>query len=171
MPWYLLIPVGLALLNAFWVLLVLIGLPGTWLILVTCSITEWLTDADLFSPYVLLGAAALCVLGEVVELVAGSAGARKAGGGKRGAWGALGGGILGAIMGTFFIPIPLFGSLIGAGIGAFVAAAALEHDGGKDMPTALRIGRGAAVGQFVGTFAKLMVGAAVWLLVTVASFV
>jgi len=171
MPWYLLIPMGLALLNLFWLGLVLVGLPGTWLMVASCALVDWWVDADLFSAPVLLIAVGFCVVGEMVELVAGSAGARKAGGGKRGSWGALGGGIIGAILGTFFIPVPLFGSLIGAGIGAFCAAAFLEHDGGQDMGTALRIGRGAAVGQFLGTFAKAVVGVAVWLLVTIASFV
>ncbi|MFT4649460.1 MAG: hypothetical protein ACI87O_001826 [Planctomycetota bacterium] len=169
--YWLLIPVGLALVNAFWLVLVLVGLPGTWLIVASCALVDWWTDKELFSTPTLLAAVALAALGEVVELMAGSAGARKAGGGRRGSWGALGGGIAGAILGTFFIPIPLFGSLIGAGIGAFAAASFLEHDGGKDMSTALRIGRGAAWGQFLGTFAKLLVGISVWLLVSIASFV
>ena len=162
---------GLALLNLFWLLLVLVGLPGTWLIVASCALVDWWVDAELFSAPVLIAAVGLAALGELVELVAGSAGARKAGGGRRGAWGALGGGIVGAILGTFFIPVPLFGSLIGAGIGAFAAASFLEHDGGQDMATSLRIGRGAAWGQFLGTFAKLLVGILVWLVVTIASFI
>ncbi len=170
MSWTIFIPIGIALINAFWLVLVLVGLPGTWLIVATCALADWWFDMNLFSPYILIGAAALAAAGEVMELVAGSLGARKAGGGKRGSWGALGGSIIGAILGTLFIPIPILGSLIGAGLGAFVAASALEHDGGKDLTAAFRIGRGAAWGQFMGTLAKLIVGIVVWLLVTVASF-
>ena len=41
---------------------------------------------------------------------------------------------------------------------------------GKEMSEALKIGKGAAVGQFMGTFAKLLVGMGIWLVVTIASF-
>ncbi len=170
MSWTILIPIGIALINAFWLVLVLVGLPGTWLIIATCALADWWLGMNMFSPYVLIAAVTLSALGEIMELLAGSHGARKAGGGKRGSWGALGGGIAGAILGTMFIPIPILGSLIGAGLGAFAAAAALEHDGGQDLTTAFQIGRGAAWGQFMGTLLKLIVGILVWLLVTVASF-
>ncbi len=161
----------LPLLTALWVALILVGLPGTWLMIATAALAEWLTEADLFHLWTLIAAVVLGVLGEVWELCASMAGAKRAGATRAGALGALVGGIAGAILGTLFIPIPLLGSLLGGGLGAFAGSTLMERDGGKELRDALRAGRGAALGHVTGMVGKLAVGVAVWLLLAVAVFV
>src|SRR3712207_1503794 len=80
----------------------IIGLPGIWLMIGAVGVYAWLTRADNYvgtvSLIVLVG---LGVLAEVVEFLAGSAGAKKAGGSKRSAMGA----IVGAIIGGIFLSV------------------------------------------------------------------
>jgi uncharacterized protein len=151
--------------------LALFGLPGTWLCIGACILAEVWTDTDLFLDSTLIVAVVLAVLGEVVEFSAGSAGARKAGASKSGALGALAGGIVGAVCGTFLIPIPVLGTLAGASLGAFSLSALVEHRGGKPLRGALRAGGGAAAGQLTGLLLKLAIGVGVWVILAVAAFV
>ena len=74
-------------------LLILLGLPGTWLLLSLVGLAEWITEPRLFGTPVLVTAVALAVAGEVWEALSSSIRARKAGAGRRGSIGALAGGI------------------------------------------------------------------------------
>ncbi len=99
----------LILVNAFWLLFVLFGLPGNWLIVISsCLFAWWRAEDGVFSIHTLFAITALAVLGELVEFFGGMGGAKKAGAGWRGALGALLGAVTGAILGTFAIPIPFF---------------------------------------------------------------
>ncbi|MEZ5974996.1 MAG: DUF456 family protein [Planctomycetota bacterium] len=171
MGWWILAVLALDLVNLALLVLVLAGLPGTWLMLGLTALCEWLIPVDLFDASTLWLALGLALLGEVFEFTMGSAGARRAGAGRAGALGALLGGILGGLGGTFLIPIPVVGSLAGAAIGAMGLATLLEHSGGMDLRSALRAGTGAAKGQVSGTIVKLALGLCVWLLLAVASVV
>jgi uncharacterized protein YqgC (DUF456 family) len=95
-----------------------LGLPGNWLMLI-CATLYWLwmpedTTAAIGTT-LLLVLAGLAVLGEVLELMAGSAGVSKAGGTRRSAiyaiLGSIGGAIVGFVVG---VPIPVVGSLVGS---------------------------------------------------------
>ncbi|MEX1024182.1 MAG: DUF456 family protein [Planctomycetota bacterium] len=147
--------------------LVLIGLPGTWLLLVLAGVAEWLTEPRLFSDATVVAALVLALLGEAFEFFFSAAKAKSAGASHRGALGALAGGIFGAILGTFLLPIPLVGSLLGGGLGAFTGATLLERHRGRTFQDARRIGRAAGVGHALGLLMKFVAGAAVWLLLTV----
>jgi uncharacterized protein len=161
----------LVLANAVWLFLVLLGLPGNWLMMVSTALVAWLYwDEGMFSRWTLLAALGIAVLGEVLEFAAGAVGTKQAGGSRAGAFGALAGGLIGAAAGTFIIPIPIIGSLVGACGGAFCGALAMELAGGREMEPAVRSGIGAGVGRFFGTVAKLVVGIAIWLVVAVAAF-
>jgi uncharacterized protein YqgC (DUF456 family) len=107
-------------------------------------------------------------LGEVWEFVSGSVRAKRAGAGRRGALGAIAGGVVGAVLGTFLIPAPVIGTLLGGGLGAFAGAAGLERRGGRDLGESLRIGRAAGVGHALGLVGKLAAGVVVWVWVSVA---
>ena len=166
-----LLELALALLGIALVALVLVGLPGTWLWIGACALTEYLTEASLFHPATLAVAAGIAVLGELAEFMAGSQGARRAGAGRAGSLGALGGGIVGAVMGTFLLPVPVVGTVAGGAGGAFLFATLAERNGGKELRGALRAGSGAALGQVLGMVLKLGLGVTCWILLAVALLV
>ncbi len=161
--------VVLVVLNACWLFLVVLGLPGTWLMVLTTALLAW-WQGGLFSVYTLIVLALLALIGEVIEFFAGVAGTRQAGGSRWSAVGAVIGGLIGGIVGTGAIPIPLVGSLIGACAGAAIGAFSIELTGGRTMDEAVRSGLGAGKGRFFGTVAKLGIGAVIWLVAAVAVF-
>lgn len=163
----------LAVVNLGWLLLTAIGLPGTWLMVLTAVVVALFqrgSDEIMFGKAVLIAVVALAVLGEIIEFAAGLAGSKRAGGTRWGAIGALGGTVIGGIVGTVTIPLPLLGSLLGACIGAALGAVAMELYGGGQLKAAVRSGVGAGIGRFWGTVAKISVGAAMWLILTIAAF-
>jgi uncharacterized protein YqgC (DUF456 family) len=160
----------LILANALWLVLDLLGLPGNWLMVAGTLLVAWL-QPGMFSVWTLAAMVILAAAGEVLELASGVFGARKGGAGRRGSAGALGGGLFGALIGTFWIPIPVVGSLIGACAGACLGAWFLEQTGGRDSWASLRAGVGAGVGRALGTVIKLAVGIFLWLLIAIAAFV
>lgn len=168
-----LIAAGLTLLNAGWLALVVVGLPGTWLmVLGTLLVAWWWWDTGDGTPFigvpVLIAIGVVALAAEVFEFVAGAVGSRSVGGTRRGALGALLGAILGAVVGTFFAPV--LGSLLGTCAGAAIGAWAFELSGGRSGHAALKSGLGAGVGRFAGTVAKLIAGAAIWITVAIAAF-
>ncbi len=161
--------------NAGWLLLVVIGLPGNWLmVLGTLAVAWWQWDAvggrPMIDVPVLVTIVTLALLGEISEFLAGVAGSTAAGGTRRGAVGALVGALVGGIVGTFVIPVPVLGSLAGTCIGAAVGAWGLELSGGRSLRAAACSGAGAGVGRFVGTLAKLVAGVAIWVVTAIAAF-
>jgi uncharacterized protein YqgC (DUF456 family) len=160
----------LILTNALWLALDLLGLPGNWLMVAGTLLVAWL-QPGMFSAWTLVAVVLLAAAGEVLELLSGVLGARKGGAGRRGSAGALGGGLLGAIVGTFWIPVPVLGSLLGACAGACLGAWILEQSGGRGSWASLRAGIGAGVGRALGTVTKLAVGILLWFLIAIAAFV
>ncbi len=163
--------IALLLLNTVWLALVLVGLPGTWL-MVACTILVawWHWDAGMFHLWTLVAIVFLAALGELLEFVAGAAGAKRFGGTKWGAAGALVGSMVGGIIGTFAIPIPVIGSLLGACLGAAAGAILLELQSGQSFQVSFNSGTGAGIGRFVGTVLKFGDGVVIWLVVAVAAF-
>lgn len=149
------------------VLLVPLGLPGTWLQVAAVGAfawgTHWRGGWWIFAVALGLAAAA-----EVVELVIGGRFARKYGGSRRAGWGAILGGVAGAIVGT---PVPIVGSVIGAFVGAFAGAALLELTKNQEMRGALRVGWGAFLGRIVAAAMKSAVAVMIAALALVAAAV
>ncbi len=163
-------PVLLILLNTAWLASIVAGLPGTWLMVASAVLLQWWRGAAYFSTGTLVAVAVLAGLGEVFELVAGVVGVRQAGGSRRGAAGAMVGGVIGAIAGTLVIPVPFVGTLIGACLGAAGGTMLVEAGTGMPAEATLRAGIGAGVGRLVGTVIKLGVGAVIWTVIAVAAF-
>lgn len=159
----------LTLLNlVFWVS-ILFGLPGTWLMILCAALLDWWLEAEpLFGWTVLLTTVGLATLGEILEFFLGAAGARGAGGSRRGAALAIVGGIVGAVLGTPVVP--LLGTLIGACLGAFAGSIVGDVWAGRPLFHSLEAGRGAAVGRFWGTVAKMVIGGVIVVLLAVATF-
>ena len=161
----------LIVLNVFWLMLVLFGLPGNWLIVIsTCLFAWWRWEDGIFSIYTLIAVAVLAGLGELFELLGGLHGAKRAGASRQGSIAALVGAIAGAVIGTFTIPVLFLGTVLGACIGAGFGSWAMEVSRGRKMEESVRCGVGAGLGELLGITAKLTVGIIIWIIVAVAAF-
>jgi uncharacterized protein YqgC (DUF456 family) len=162
-------------LLASWVL-TLLNLPGNWMIVLATAVYAILVPAK--SPVaigwkVVTILLVLAALGEVIELVSGAAGAKRAGGSKRGAALALAGSVVGGFLGILVgLPIPLLGpifaALLFAGLGAMAGAIFGEVWAGKTVGTSWQVGRAAFFGRLTGTLGKMLVGAAMMAIVVAA---
>lgn len=163
----------LLLLNAVGVFLVALQLPGTWAMLFVTLLAAWWANwqygggwlEGTITVWALVALLVLAILGEVLEFLAGAAGASKAGASKRGVAGAILGGVGGALVGTVAIPVPIAGTLIGAALGSGAGSILGDKWAGRDWHPALIAGKGAAVGRFWGAVLKLLVAIAMWLVV------
>lgn len=160
----------LTMLNLVFWASILFGLPGIWLMLLAAALVEWAQPGEyMFGQATLYVSAGLALLAEILEFLMGAAGARQAGGSRRGAALAIVGGVVGAILGTA-LPVPVLGTLIGACAGAFAGSLVGDRMAGRPMDESVQAGRGAAVGRFWGTTAKMIIGAVVLVLLAVAAF-
>lgn len=140
----------------------ILGLPGTWLMVVAAVVVALTTDPETFVHVSWPGVLALTVLaaaGEWIEFIAGSAGVGKMGGSRRASWFALAGSLIGAVTGLFVgIPVPIIGSLISSvllgGLGAAAGAIIGERTEGKSWRDSSKVGAAAAVGRLLGTVGK-----------------
>lgn len=149
---------------------IMFNVPGTWLMILFPAILEWWKPGQfMFSWTTLFVAAGLAVLGEVLEFVLGAAGSRQAGGSKRAAALAIVGSIIGGIVGIA-LPVPIVGTLIGACLGAFGGSLIGDLWAGRPLFQSVEAGRGAAIGRFWGSVAKLAVGAVIGVILTLAAF-
>ena len=169
-----------AVISLALVVSVLLGLPGTWLMLGLAVALEFWDDAFhsaaepvTFGWPILVTAGVLAGIGELLEAGAGAAGTKMGGGSSRGMLGAIVGGLVGAIVCTPLIPIPVLGTLIGALLGTFVGAWLGEAGSirAEDPAATFKAASGAAVGRLAGTLGKSMVAVVVWVLLVVAAFV
>jgi uncharacterized protein YqgC (DUF456 family) len=167
----------LIVLNTLWLATVILGLPGTWLIVASTALLAWWKwpeegsdQTGMFSIATLIVIVVLAAVAEIAEFVTGAIGSKRAGGTRWGSVGALLGAFVGAIVATFMIPIPVLGSLVGACGGACLGAWGLELAGGRKMHESARAGVGAGVGTFAGRMVKLVAGVVIWLIVAVAAF-
>ncbi|MBI1337646.1 MAG: DUF456 family protein [Phycisphaera sp.] len=159
----------LILVNAAGVGLVVFQLPGTWLIvLATACVSFFIHDTISVTTLVVL--ALLAIGGEVVEFIAGARGAAKAGGARRSAVLAIAVGLIGSVLGTVFIPVPVLGTIVGGCLGAGVGSVMGEKWKGRSWQQARAVGRGAAIGRFWGTVLKITIACVMWAIATVAVF-
>lgn len=136
-------------------ILVPLGLPGLWLMVLGVLGYGWITEfrtAGAVTIGVVLGLAAV---GEIIEAWLGFRVARRYGGSSRAGWGALVGGVVGAVVG---VPVPLVGSVIGAFVGSFAGAAVFEYTRSAAVGGATRAGWGAVVGRAAAAAVKVGLG-------------
>lgn len=141
-------------------------LPGLWLMLAVSALYGWGTGWQYLGWKTLGVLLALAALAEVIEITSAGAGAKRAGGGRRGMWGALIGGIIGGIV--LSIPLWFVGTLIGVCIGTFAGAMIGEFSAGRNLGRSALIGASAAGGRLKGTLIKvgfgcLMLVIAMWM--------
>ena len=136
-------------------LLIPLGLPGLWVIVLGVLGYGWLTDFRTLSVGFIALAVGLAVLGEVFEAWIGFRFAQRYGGSRRAGWGALVGGLIGAIVG---VPVPIIGSVIGGFVGAFAGAALFEYTRARQSGTAAWAGWGAVLGRAAAAAVKMALG-------------
>jgi len=179
--WYYTLAVLFVLLNVCALATNLFTLPGNWIIValtVLFAVFVHLPSGagiSLWSAGVVIG---LALLGEVIELAAGAAGAAKSGGSRRGMVLSMVGAMLASMAGAslgIFIPVPVVGPLIGAvaggAIGAFAGAYAGETWKGRSEDERLAVSRAALVGRVFGTVGKLGIGGIMVVVSALAAFV
>lgn len=145
--------------------LVPLGLPGVWImILVLLGMTlagsvTWATWGAL---------AGMTAGAEAVELLLVKRLGERYGGSARAFWGALGGGLLGALVGT---PVPVLGPLIAGVGGTFAGAAAVTLWETRSWTDASRVGWGATLARILAVGVKVGVGVVVLVVGGFALFV
>ncbi len=143
-----------ALLTLIGVALVIVGLPGVWMLALTAVVVQAIWPG-LLGWWFVGGVVGIAVAAEITDLIAGAAGAKAAGGSKSAALAAIIGAIIGAVAGTVFIPVPLLGTIAGAVVGAGVSAGLVErgvHQ--KKWGDSARVARGAATGRLLAIVIK-----------------
>ena len=161
----------LVLLNSAWLAMVFFGLPGNWLIVISTCLFAWFWwDDGVFSIWTLIAIVFLAILGELAEFTAGMIGAKKSGASWPGSIAALFGAVTGAVLGTFLLPIPFLGTLLGACSGAGLCVWGMEFSRGKKTEQSLRYAVGAGLGEFFGIISKFALGIVIWFIAAVAVF-
>lgn len=150
------------------VVAVLVGLPGTWILLSIALLVEVLIDGSIYTWWILVAALILTLIGEGLELLAGALGAKRAGASKSAMVWAVVGGMVGAILGTFLIPIPVLGTILGSALGSGACAALAESRVALDPELGVgrarrmaSVGSGAFVGRLLAVIAKSIVATTV----------
>lgn len=163
--WYLL----LIVVQFIGIFFTLLGLPGIWLMAAGLAGFAWVTKFGHYVGWPGLGTVvALAVVAEVMEFVAGSAGAKKAGASRSGMVGAMVGALIGGFI--FSIPVPILGTIFGVCLGAFLGAAIIEMGVVGDAGHAGRVGWGAAKGRFWGIVIKLGFAVVILIAMLVVAF-
>jgi uncharacterized protein YqgC (DUF456 family) len=138
------------------------GLPGLWVMVGAVLAYSYLGPPNSIGTWLVVVVALLAALGELLEFVLAGRFARRYGGSRRAAWGAIIGSIVGAIVG---VPVPIIGSMIGAFVGAFAGAWVAELTRAREVGAATRVATGALLGRVAAVAAKVGVGTAIIALV------
>ena len=145
-------------------MLIFLGLPGTWVIIGITGLWAFLSGAPDFGWQFFVLVLGLAAAGEVVEFLAGYYGAKRFGGSSKGSIG----GVIGAIVGGFLCA-PLFfgfGALLGALGGGFTGCFLMEKMHGASGSAAANAALGSTLGRFGGFLVKLSIGIGIiWLAV------
>ena len=128
-----------------------VTLSGTWLVVAATALAAWL-GGPAFPGWLTVTLFVLLSLGvEFVEWMASLWGVQRRGGSAAAGWAAMGGGLLGLILGS---PLSLFGGLIGMVVGSFVAAYAVEKRRLQAHQPALHIALGTVLARLFVLFLK-----------------
>src|SRR2546426_7477134 len=123
--------------------LIPLGLPGLWVMVGGILAYGWLTgfrSVGIATIVIVLG---IAFLGEIIDNWLGFRFAKRYGGSNRSGWGALIGGLVGAVGG---VPIAIIGSVIGAFIGSVIRAALFGFMYSRHVRNSTRARWGAPVG-------------------------
>src|SRR5665213_472927 len=141
------------------VVITFITLPGLWLMLITAVVYAILTHFHFIAAKTLITLLVLALLGEIVEVGYSGRGAKRAGAGRRGLWGAIIGGVLGGFGLSFILPFGFpISTILGICIGTFAGATLGELSAGQTLGRSALIGLSATTGRVMGTIVKGAIG-------------
>ncbi|MBI2339456.1 MAG: DUF456 domain-containing protein [Deltaproteobacteria bacterium] len=150
-------------------LLVPLGFPGTWLLVVISFVFSLVADfqAGKSDFWVLFTVGALAIIGEALEFGIGVFGGKKMNVSNRTIVASLIGGIVGAIIG---VPVLLIGSLIGLFLGVFLGAFASEMLEKRDWRKAFQGALACFFSRITAMFVKTGIGFAMVVYLLVKTF-
>lgn len=146
--------VGVAVM-ALALLLVPLGLPGTWIMLAVVAVGALAGEVGWLTVGGLTGLLAAAEAGEFLLVRSAS---DRHGGSPAAFWGALAGGLVGVGIGA---PVPVMGSLLAGVAGTFVGAFAVSLWRTREARSAARVGWGAVVGRAAAAAVKTAAGVVV----------
>jgi hypothetical protein len=144
--------IGLVLVAVVGIMLAAFQLPGTWLILATAILYDWHYGWQRLGWKWLLALGVIAAIGELLEMLASVAMARRAGASRRAAVGSLIGGFAGMIL--LSVPVPIIGTILGGLIGCFAGALLGELSLHDNLHTGAKVGIFATFGRLMGMMAK-----------------
>jgi len=157
----------------------LFSIPGNWIMIALATLFAWLMPTgegqgiswEIIGTIVIVG-----LLAELVEFAASAMGAAQKGASRRAMVLAIVGTMIGGIMGAAVgVPIPIVGPIIGAvgggALGAFTGAWIGESWVGKSTSETFEVSKAAMIGKLLGTLAKLLFGAIIFILVAFDAFI
>ena len=147
-------------------LIIPLGLPGTWVMIAAAMGYGYLAGEGIGFP-TLVVIFLLAVVAEIIEFTLAARYTRKYGGSRRAGWGAIIGGIIGAIVG---VPVLIIGSVIGAFAGAFLGALVAERTRGVTTADATRVATGALIGRAAAVAVKSAIGVAIAALILLSAW-
>jgi uncharacterized protein len=149
----------------------ILSLPGNWLMFIAAVSASMMNGWHHPNWFVLLVILVMLLIAEGVEFFGGMIGARQFGASRLASWAAIGGAMIGGLIGIPPITAAMLGidHLLGAIIGAFLAALMVEVLKNKPMHEASRAAMGAALGRGAGIVTKIGGGLAVWVLLAIVA--
>ena len=149
---------GLVLVCLVGVAMTVVRLPGTWLIFGAAVTQAWWSCWPQGCKATLLILGLIAVGAEIAETGMSYILTQKAGASRFAPWG----GVVGGILGMFFlsIPVPIVGTIVGAIGGCFLGAAIVEMHARRRLGQSSRVGFFAAFGFVTGMMLKTALAAA-----------
>jgi uncharacterized protein YqgC (DUF456 family) len=139
-------------------LLTPLGVPGLWIMIAVLAAGAWYGKVSIA---IMIVCVVLAAIAEVIEFLIVKRLNTKYGGSRLAFWGAIAGGIAGAMMGA---PIFLIGPLIMGFLGTFVGAATATLYETKHLDRSTRVGWGVVLGRMWSAVAKVAAGVAILVL-------
>lgn len=141
-----------------------LGLPGTWAMVAAALVYELVEPAGGIGMATVAGTGGLALVAELLEFFLAARFTKRYGGSRRAGWGAVIGGFVGVVVG---VPIPIAGPMIGGLVGAFLGALIGEFETGARHTAAVRVAVGALLARAATSALKAVIGVAMaaWILI------
>ncbi|MEE9208773.1 MAG: DUF456 domain-containing protein [Gemmatimonadota bacterium] len=140
------------LLMLICLLLVPLGLPGVWIMLLVPTVGTYFGEVGVMTFAALI---VIALVAEVAEYAVIRRTTVRYGASPRAFWGAIGGGLAGGLIGT---PVPVLGSLAGVFVGTFAGALLVTYAESRTARESARAGWGAVVGRTLAAGVKILAG-------------